>query len=116
MRIIIVDDEELVRWFLERALRKWGHEVISVPNISEAFGLIKKEPFDMLFTDLRMPEGNGTSLIKKVSEIANNPKIVVCSAYITTEMAEEFHERGICTLKKPFKLDELERVLDVCAP
>ncbi|MDP2167204.1 MAG: response regulator [Thermodesulfovibrionales bacterium] len=114
MRILIVDDEQLVRWFLERALRKWGYEVVAAPNIQEAIRLIDNNKFDILFTDLRMPEGNGTRIIKRVSELPENIKIVVCSAFITPDMAEEFKARGIVTLKKPFKLSELENALSLC--
>jgi DNA-binding NtrC family response regulator len=116
MKILIVDDEQLVRWFLERALGKKGHEVILVSNISDAEELLKKEKFDILFTDLKMPEGNGALLIQKVNEMSHIPKIVVCSAYITPEMERDFKDKGILTLKKPFKLAELEETLKKLTP
>lgn len=115
MEVLIVDDEQLVRWFLERALRKWGHNVCSASNVREAIEILEQKKIDILFTDLRMPEGNGADIIKKVSELTYNPKIVVCSAFITQEMAEDFHAQGILTLKKPFKLAELEGVLSRCS-
>jgi|Deesub1362A_J573_1020465.scaffolds.fasta_scaffold00013_34 DNA-binding NtrC family response regulator len=116
MRVLVVDDEQLVRWFLERALKKLGHEVISASSSSEALRHILHSDFDVLFTDLRMPEENGTHLLKKVSEIPDkNPKIVVCSAFITAELADEFKKKGIFTLKKPFKLAELENTLKQCS-
>ena len=115
MRILIVDDEQLVRWFLERALQKWGHDVLSAPNVSEAIELLGREKFDILFTDLRMPEGNGTHIISRVSELTDKMKVVVCSAFVTPEMAEDFKAQGIITLKKPFKLAELEDVLKLCS-
>jgi DNA-binding NtrC family response regulator len=114
MRILVVDDEQLVRWFLERALRKMGHEVNTAASGKEAIEILSGDRYDVLFTDLRMPEENGTHLIKWLGDFAKKPKVVVCSAYITAEMAEEMHSRGICTLKKPFKLDELESILKSC--
>lgn len=112
MRILVVDDEQIVRWFLERALKKWGHEVISVANGREALNHVATSRFDVMFTDLRMPEGNGANLLKGVSEMTKKmPKIVVCSAFITPEMADEFKRKGIQVLKKPFKLAELEDTL-----
>lgn len=114
MKVLVVDDEQLVRWFLDRALRKSGHEVLTASNISDAAKKLDSEKIDMLFIDLRMPEGNGTELIQKVHSLAQKPKIIVCSAYITVEHEAEFRDKGICILKKPFKLDELNATLKKC--
>lgn len=112
MKILVVDDEQLVRWFLERALRKWGHDVVSVSNNNDALERMETDRFDALFIDLRMPDGSGSQLLEKTGELTNCPdKIVVCSAFITGEMAQDFSRRGILTLKKPFKLAELENTL-----
>lgn len=111
MQVLVVDDEQLVRWFLERALKRLGYGVQTVSSIDEALKIIANKGVDLLFTDLRMPGGNGTSLIKKVRELPTNMKVVVCSAFITDEMIKDFNERGIFTLKKPFKLSELENIL-----
>lgn len=116
MKVLVVDDEQLVRWFLERALKKWGHDVVSVSNTTDALKQIESSKFDILFTDLRMPEGNGAHLVKSVSEMPHNTtRLVVCSAFITAEMTKDFEAKGIHTLKKPFKLAELEKVLDNCS-
>jgi len=114
MRILIVDDEQLVRWFMDRALRKSGHEVVTAANILEAGARLDAGDIDLLFIDLRMPEGNGTELIKKVVNSPNQPKIIVCSAFITPELEDEFRSSGICILKKPFKLEELNNALRSC--
>ncbi len=99
---------------MDRALRKSGHEVITAANIMEASSKLEAGDIDLLFIDLRMPEGNGTELIKKVVNYRNHPKIIVCSAFITAELEEEFREKGICILKKPFKLEELNNTLKGC--
>jgi len=117
MNILIVDDEQLVRWFLERALIRWGHKVISVSSAREAVTALQEEEIDLMFTDLRMPEENGAILVNKLSEIATRkkPEVIICSAYITNEMAESFKKKGIKVLRKPFKLEELEVVLSQLA-
>jgi DNA-binding NtrC family response regulator len=114
MKILVVDDEQLVRWFLDRALRKSGHEVMTASSVSEAFQKLEAEKFDMLFLDLRMPEGNGTELLGKLEKLSRKPKVIICSAFITSELEEEFRNKGICTLKKPFKLDELNSAMKQC--
>ncbi|UCG78276.1 MAG: response regulator [Nitrospirota bacterium] len=111
MKVLIIDDEKLVRWFLERALKKWDYEVTSVSNGKEAVDALDKESFDLVFTDLKMPVANGSLVIEHLGQIADPPKIIVCSAYITSEMEEDYKNKGILSLKKPFKLDELERII-----
>jgi DNA-binding NtrC family response regulator len=114
MKILIVDDEQLVRWFLDRALKKSGHQVIVASNITEAFSKLTSEDIDIMFLDLKMPEGYGTDLIEKMGDMPRQPKIVVCSAFITSDLEEKFRSKGIHMLKKPFKLEELNRILDIC--
>ncbi|VAX30403.1 hypothetical protein MNBD_NITROSPIRAE02-757 [hydrothermal vent metagenome] len=58
-----------------------------------------------------MPEGNGTILVDQLCKKSRRPHIVVCSAYITPEMDNDFRSKGVLTLKKPFKLNELEEAL-----
>jgi len=114
MKILVVDDEQLVRWFLDRALKKSGHEVITASNISEAYEKLNGEKIDILFVDLRMPGGNGRELLEEIANLTLKPKVVVCSAFITSEQEEEFRNNGMCILKKPFRLDELNRVVQQC--
>jgi DNA-binding NtrC family response regulator len=114
MKVLVVDDEQLVRWFLDRALKKSGYEVITSSNITEAVERLKTDSIDLLFLDLRMPEGGGVELIRQLDLASKRPKIIVCSAFITTELEDEFRSKGICTLKKPFKLDELNETLKKC--
>jgi len=114
MKILVVDDEQLVRWFLDRALKKNGHEVITASNISEAQEKLNREKVDILFVDLRMPDGNGRELIENIARLTTKPRVVVCSAFVTSEHEEEFRNKGICILKKPFTLDELNRVVQRC--
>lgn len=114
MKILVVDDEQLVRWFMERALCKSGHEVITASNVSDATEKLNSEDIDLLFVDLRMPHGNGLEMVKKVVSLQKKIKIVVCSAFITAELEEEFKDKGIYVLKKPFKLDELNSVVRHC--
>ena len=58
-----------------------------------------------------MPEKDGFYLISKVHEIYDDFKIIVCSAFLTRELCEEFKDKGIAVLKKPFKLSELKEII-----
>lgn len=111
MKILVVDDEELVRWFLKRALKKIGHMVDTANNGREAFEYIKKGNYDVLMTDLKMPEEDGATLISRVRDLPECPKVVVCSAYITRELSVELKKNGVHTLRKPFTIEELKATL-----
>lgn len=111
MKVLIVDDEELVRWFMERALVKKGFTVKCTHSVNTALEILGTEEFDAVFTDLKMPEENGTILVNKLRDFTHPPVIVVCSAYITEELEKQFRAMGVITLKKPFKLKELEETL-----
>jgi DNA-binding response OmpR family regulator len=112
MKVLIVDDEHLVRWFLDKALRKKGHEVITASSVAKAAEKLDTEAVDMMFVDLRMAQGNGMELIRKVCGSAKKPGIVVCSAFVTRDVEEDLIKNGIYVLRKPFGLEELYEALD----
>ncbi len=114
MKILVVDDEQLVRWFLSRSLRKNGHEVITAENVADASAKLSSESVDVLLVDLRMPGENGTELIGKVDMRGKSPKLIICSAFITAELEEELRQKGACILKKPFMLDEVNDAVEIC--
>jgi len=116
MKVLVIDDEQLVRWFLERALKRWSFEVSSATGAQEALHLLETNTFDLVFTDLKMPSGSGSVIVDTILEMENPPKLIVCSAYITAEMEEDFRNKGVAILKKPFKLDELEESLKSIIP
>ncbi len=113
MKVLVVDDEQLVRWYLDRALRKKGHQVITAENVEDASVKLNSEPIDVLLVDLRMPGRDGTELIGKVDVRGKVPKAIVCSAYITVELEEELKQRGVCILRKPIMLDELNNAVQI---
>jgi DNA-binding response OmpR family regulator len=114
MKILVVDDEQLVQWFLDRTLRKGGHEVITAGNVRDATAQLSSESIDVLVTDLRMPGENGTALIGKVDIRGKKPKVIVCSAFVTAELEEELRQKGVCILRKPIALDELNEAVQIC--
>ncbi|RMG03577.1 MAG: response regulator [Nitrospirae bacterium] len=112
MKVLVVDDEQLVRWFMERALLKKGFTVKCTHSVDTALEILGAEEFDAVFTDLKMPEENGAVLVNKLRDFTHPPVTVVCSAYITEELEKQFRAMGVFTLKKPFKLKELEETLN----
>ena len=86
-KILIVDDEKLMRISLESQLKKEGYDVSSVDNANEGMNLIKSEEFDIVVTDLRLPNMNGIELLKEIKNYNPDIIVVIMTAYGTLESA-----------------------------
>ncbi len=67
-RILVVDDEESIREFLEIMLRKEGYEVTTAEDGAKGLEIIKKKNFDLVISDLQMPNMTGLELLKNVRD------------------------------------------------
>lgn len=107
-RILVVDDEESIREFLEIMLKKEGYEITTAQDGQEAIDLMSKKSFHMVISDLQMPKVTGLELLKHVKD--TNPDVVfmMITAFGTTENAVEAMKLGAYDyLTKPFKIDEV---------
>jgi len=75
-RILLAEDDDSMRGFLVRALKKAGYDVIAFPNGEEAFERLKTEPFTLLLTDIVMPKMDGIELARRASELDPDLKII----------------------------------------
>ena len=116
-RILLAEDDESMRGFLERALLRAGYEVVSYNNGIEAFERLKEEPFSLLLTDIVMPQMDGIELARRASELDPELKIMFITGFaaVTLNNASEA-PNDARVLSKPFHLkdlvDEVERLLD----
>lgn len=111
-RILAVDDEESIREFLEIMLKKEGYEVTTAEDGAQAIDLLKKKSFDMVISDMQMPNVTGMELLKHVKD--NYPDLVfmIITAFGTTESAVEAMKLGAYDyITKPFKIDEVRIVI-----
>ncbi|MBI2027830.1 MAG: sigma-54-dependent Fis family transcriptional regulator [Deltaproteobacteria bacterium] len=111
-KILIVDDEQSILEFLEIMLRREKYDVAQASNAKKALKLLEKESFDMVISDIQMPEISGMELLSKVKNM--NPDIIVMmiTAYGSTESAVEAMKLGAYDyITKPFKIDELKIIL-----
>jgi DNA-binding NtrC family response regulator len=106
--ILIVDDEEKICKLLQAEIRDAGHQANSTARPAEALARLKKNPPDILITDLRMPEMDGITLLKKTRELSPTTDIIVMTAYATVETAlETMREGAYDYIIKPFKTEKL---------
>ena len=108
-RILIVDDERSMREMLEILLRREGYEVAVAENGSAAIALLQQRPFDMLISDVRMPDISGVDVLRKAKEL--NPTIIgiMITAYGSKESIQEvLRLQAADYLDKPFNVEELK--------
>jgi two-component system, NtrC family, response regulator PilR len=107
-RILVVDDEESIREFLEIMLKKEGFEVSLAEDGAKAKEMIQKKSYDMVISDLQMPNMNGIELLKFVKDTAPDTVFMMITAFGTTETAVEAMKMGAYDyITKPFKIDEV---------
>ncbi len=117
-RILLAEDDESMRIFLERALTRAGYEVVSFSNGVDALERLKEEPFTLLLTDIVMPRMDGIELARRASELDPHLKIMFITGFaaVTLSNASEA-PNDARVLSKPFHLkdlvDEVERLLEV---
>ncbi len=107
-KILVVDDEESIREFLEIMLRKEGYEITLAEDGLKAKELLQKKSFDMVISDLQMPNMTGIELLKFVRQDYPEMLFMMITAFGTTETAVEAMKMGAYDyLTKPFKIDEV---------
>jgi DNA-binding NtrC family response regulator len=116
-KILVVDDESLMRDFIVESLLSEGYEVDSAENGLKAFDFINNDIYDVVLTDLKMPKATGMDVLKKTREKLPDCKVIIMTAYGTIENAVEAMKIGaIDYITKPFSVDEIliliKRVLE----
>lgn len=107
-RILVVDDEESIREFLEIMLKKEGYEVTTAEDGAKAKEILTKKTFDMIISDMQMPNVTGIELLRHVRESYPDIVFMIITAFGTTETAVEAMKLGAYDyLTKPFKIDEV---------
>ena len=107
-RILIVDDEALVCWSLSRALQEEGYEVSTVQSGEEALDIMTECKFDLVVTDLRLPQLNGMDLLREIKRRFPQCKVLMISAFGTPKVRDEAMKEGVLQFfDKPFDIKEL---------
>jgi len=112
-RILLAEDDDSMRSFIERALVKAGYEVTSFANGREAYERLQQEPFTLLLTDIVMPQMDGIELARRASEIEPDLKIMFITGFAAVTLNTGTKAvAGAQVLSKPFHLKDLVREID----
>ena len=119
-RVLLAEDEESMRRFLERALTRAGYEVHAFANGAEAYARLSQEPFSLLLTDIVMPEMDGIELARRASELEPATKIMYTTGLAAvTQNSDEGNRRRPAArlLSTPFHLkDPVSEIDALLAP
>ncbi len=114
-KILIVDDEEIVCQLLVRALSERDYVVEFVDSSRAAIEKIKRDNFNLLITDLKMPVASGIEMLKEIKEFNPYIEVIIVTGYPTIELAVEAIKIGafdfVC---KPFDLQEIQLTVERC--
>ncbi len=111
-RILVIDDEDQLRIMFRKSLERDGYQVMDAPNGKVGMKLCHEEPFDLVITDILMPEQDGIETIGEIRRYFPETKIIATSGGGQRISANDvLHTAGIlgahCTLCKPFHIEEL---------
>lgn len=116
-RVLIVDDEEDLTWTISKHLSrdKDKFELIAVNSAMAALDVLAQVPVNLVITDIRMPEISGLDLLLKIKENYPQTKVVIMTAYGSSEIQEEANKRGCFKyIEKPFEIQDLRQlILDI---
>jgi two-component system KDP operon response regulator KdpE len=112
-KVLIVDDEEMVRNYVRRALASRGWEITEAPNGAAALEQLGKADFSAVICDLKMPDMRGEEVIRKIRELRPEVKVIAITGSVSnikTPLVPGVELDGF--LIKPFGIDEIRELLD----
>src|SRR5271156_6738613 len=111
-KIIVLEDDPIVRRNLEQQLRQQRYDVASADTIAGAREILAKDTFDLIFVDVRLPDGEGTELLRELQTRPEKPLVVMVTGFGSVESAVECMRNGAFDyMLKPFSNDQLEVTL-----
>ena len=110
-RILLAEDDDAMRTYLERALEKAGYIVDSVDRGTAALPLLEQRRYDLLLSDIVMPEMDGIELAQRCNEISADTKVMFITGFAAVTLKANRDQPQARVLSKPFHLKDL--VLEV---
>ena len=111
-KILLAEDDNDMRRFLVKALQNAGYDVASFDNGLSAYNRLREEPFELLLTDIVMPEMDGPTLLGELRQRNPNTKVVFVSGYAEDAFARNLpQDAKFGFLPKPFSLKQLAQAV-----
>jgi DNA-binding NtrC family response regulator len=111
-KVIVLEDDAIIRTNLENFLRRQRYDVASAPTLAAAREYLTKDNFDLIFMDMRLPDGESIELLKHLQTRPQKPLAVVMTGFGTVESAVDCMKNGAFDyLIKPFSMEQIEIIL-----
>jgi len=111
-KILVIDDEKLIRWTLEQHLAKEGYEVVTADSAEKGLAIINEDPPDIILLDNRLPEMTGLELLETLNAPERGLMVIMITAYGLVETAVKAMKLGAYDyISKPFNLEEITFVI-----
>jgi two-component system response regulator PilR (NtrC family) len=111
-KILVADDEQSMREFLDIMLKKEGYKVSLASNGEEVAKLVDNDLFDLVLLDIRMPKLDGISALKKIKSNAPETIVIMITAYASADTAIKAMKEGAYDyITKPFKVEEIKLII-----
>jgi two-component system, NtrC family, response regulator AtoC len=110
--ILIIDDEKLIRWSLKQKLESWNYQVAEASDVREALNKFYSETPDLVTLDMKLPDGSGIDLLKKIKESHASLPVIMITAFGVVDVAVQALKLGAYDfIEKPINFEKLENVI-----
>ena len=114
LKVVSVDDDDMIRELIEEVLRSFGHSVVSLDCGKALIDLLssQKNAPDVLLLDLSLPDAFGEKLLDKANKKWPKTRCIICTGHISDQLEEHFAGRAAAVLRKPFNIQDLLNVVE----
>ena len=113
-RVLVVDDESLIRWSVVETLGDRGYEAVEAADGHDALRALFESPgsFDVVVLDFRLPDSRDLSLLSRIRTLRPDVPVIFMTAYGTAEIVQAARDLGVYrVINKPFEMDELAELV-----
>jgi len=113
VRVLIVEDEQLIRWSLRQKFENRGYKVTEVEDGAQAFEVLERDTFDLIMLDYKLPDVTGLEILRRVREFDGDVVVIMMTAYSSVETAVDAIKLGAFDyVSKPFDMEAVLRTVE----
>jgi DNA-binding NtrC family response regulator len=112
IKILVVDDDKLIRWSLKEILSQEGCEVDTVSTTTEALTHVENTDYNLYLTDIDIEDENGIEMLKKLKAVQPEAKIIILSAHPKNQIEPQLGDISILSIiEKPFQSEQIRGIV-----